>query len=271
MSETKALVPLEQKRVSFYDDEITAVFVQTGDRQTIYVPIRPICDFLGVAWTAQRQRILRDPVLSTELTPVIVTITGTGQRVESLCLPLDYLNGWLFGINATRVNPEIQDRLIRYQRECYKVLAEAFQEGRLTADPTLDELLQSDTEAVQAYKMLQALVKLARNQVLLEAQLESHASQLGSHAQRLDQIESTLTDTGRHVTPEQASQISQAVKAVALALGKQTKRNEFGAVYGELYRKFGITGYKLLPAYRFDEAIRFLTEWHQSLVGEAPF
>jgi len=73
------------------------------------------------------------------------------------------------------------------------------------------------------------------------------------------------------VTPDQASQLSQAVKAVALAQGKKTGRNEFGAVYGELYRKFGITGYKMLPARRFDEAMKFLTDWHEELGGMLPF
>ncbi len=131
------------------------------------------------------------------------------------------------------------------------MLAEAFQEGRLTADPVLDDLLLSDSDAVQAYKMLQALVKLARNQILLESQLQTHSVQIADHDERLENIESTLGDTGRLVTPDQASQISQAVKAVAIALGKKSGRNEFGGVYGELYRKFGITGYKQLPAAKF--------------------
>ena len=126
---------------------------------------------------------------------------------------------------------------VHQQRECYKVLAEASQEGRLTADPVLGGLLQNVTEAVQAYKMLQAMVKLARNRVLLEATLDSHTMQLTDHEKRLEEVESTLGDKGRNVTPDQASQISQAVKAVAISLGKQTKKNEFGAVYGELYRK----------------------------------
>ncbi|GAB4150613.1 MAG: hypothetical protein Fur0021_13420 [Candidatus Promineifilaceae bacterium] len=36
---------------------------------------------------------------------------------------------------------------MRYQRECYDVLAEAFAEGRLTADPTFENLLSSNTPA----------------------------------------------------------------------------------------------------------------------------
>jgi len=53
------------------------------------------------------------------------------------------------------------------------------------------------------------------------------------------------------VTEDQASQISQAVKAVALALGKASGCNEFGDAYGELYRKFGVASYKMLPARQF--------------------
>ena len=268
MSDEKALVPVEQRIVEFYEDQVPAIRLADGD---VFVVVRSICDNLGVAWSPQRRRILRDPVLADELTPVTVTVTGTGQQVDALCLPLKYIPGFLFGINADRVKPEVRDRLIRYQRECYDVLAEAFQEGRLTADPVLDDLLLSDSDAVQAYKMLQALVKLARNQVLLEAQLQTHSAQLVDHDQRLENLETTLGDTGRLVTPDQASQLSQAVKTVALALGKKSGRNEFGGVYGELYRKFGITGYKQLPAARFQQAMDWLTQWHENLAGPLPF
>jgi hypothetical protein len=48
-------------------------------------------------------------------------------------------------------------------------------------------------------------------------------------------------------------------------------RAEYGGVYGELYRKFSITSYKLLPAKKFEEAMNWLTEWHQSMVGDEPF
>ena len=54
-------------------------------------------------------------------------------------------------------------------------------------------------------------------------------------------------------------------------MSERSGRNEYGGVYGELYRKFGITSYKLMPAKRFQEAMDFLTNWHQSLVGDEPF
>ncbi len=122
----EALTPVEQRIVVFYEDELTAVVVDMNGRQVVYVPIRPICDFLGVAWSPQRRRINRDPILSEALTSVTVTVTESGQRGQMLCLPIDYLNGWLFGINANRVKVEIRENVLRYQRECYRVLADMF-------------------------------------------------------------------------------------------------------------------------------------------------
>jgi hypothetical protein len=119
--------------------------------------------------------------------------------------------------------------------------------------------------------MLAAMLKLARNQVLLEARLDAQHGQLTDHEQRLESIESQLGDSETAVTPDQASQISQAVKAVAIATGKQSGRNEFGAVYGEMYRKFGITSYKLLPKNQFQACMQWLTDWHQEVTGEVPF
>jgi hypothetical protein len=175
----------------------------------------------------------------------------------------------LAGIESGKALAEVQPKLKRYQVEAAKVLWDAFKDGRLTADPerqiSFEELLKSDTPAVRAYQMAQAIVELARHQVIMEAEIVDHG-------RRLEAIEAQLWDPGRHVTPDQASRISQAVKAVAIVYGKKTKKNEFGAVYGELYRRFGITDYKSLPAAKFQAAVDWLTEWYQDLTDdEVPF
>lgn len=170
------------------------------------------------------------------------------------------------------VNEDVRPKLEKFQEEAAAVLWAAFQEGRLTADPSFDELLARGGEAVEAYQMAQAIMKLARHQILLEARLDTHERDLADYGQRLEQLESQLGDPGRFITNDQASQISQAVKAVALALGRRSGRNEFGACYGELYRKFGITSYKMLPQKRFEEAMKFLSDWYQNLTDhQAPF
>lgn len=89
-------------------------------------------------------RLQRDTILSEALRGVLVTRTpgrGDGTQ-EMVTLPLKFIPGWLFGISVNRVREELRDRILRYQRECYDVLWEAFQEGRLTADPAFAELLE---------------------------------------------------------------------------------------------------------------------------------
>jgi len=265
VSDEKNLTIVEQKEVEFYGDVLVAV---RTDNDNVYVPVRPICDLLGVQWSAQSKRIKRDPVLSQESVSVSIMDTqgGQPQHRAMVCLPLDFLSGFLFGINASRVKIELRETVTRYQRECYRVMAEAFEEGRLTSDPAFDQLLEdADSATVQAYQIALAVVKLARNQILLQGRVVDNS-------RRIEQIEATLGDPGRHITPDQASQISQAIKAVAMKLSEGSGRNEYGGVYGELYRKFGITSYKLLPAQRFQEAMDWLSEWYQSITDdEVPF
>lgn len=278
MSDEKALAPIVQKTVTFYEDEITAVLVEAPTGREVYVPIGQFCDLLGINRRAQMQRINEDAVLSQQVASVMIDSEGGLQ--PTYCLPLDYFNGWLFSVNANRVKDSVRERLVLYQEKCYRVLATAFREGELAVDPELDDLLEnSDMASAQAYRVLRALTKLARNQVMLESrlaeqagQLSEHETQLTHHDTRLDEIEALLADPDRFLNTAQASRISQSVKAVALEMGKKTGRNEFGGVYGELYRKFEVSSYKEIPARRFREAMDFLSEWYRTLTNESlPF
>jgi len=274
--EGKALVPVDEKKVDVYGDEVPAVLVQTDEsgQAVVYVPVRPICDYLGVAWSAQRLRINRDPVLSETTERVIVTITDSRQTMgrEMLCLPLDYLNGWLFGISANRVKSDIRERLIRYQRDCYRILAEAFVPRALPAErsATAANLLQVREMGLAIARMAEEQLEFEQRLTTSEERVDQAVTVVGDLTQRVATLEERIAP-GEAVTNEQASQISQAVKAVAVVLTRRSGSNQFGAVYGELYRKFGITSYKLLPTNRFQEAMDYLTDWHQSLVGEEPF
>lgn len=108
--------------------------------------------------------------------------------------------------------------------------------------------------------MAVAIMEMARNQVIMEARLDQHEK-------RLELIEAQLGDESRAISQDQAVQISQAVKAIALVWSKETGRNEYGAVYGRFYQEFAITSYKLLPARHFKEAMVWLTRWYVELTG----
>jgi hypothetical protein len=222
-----------------------------------------MCDALGLKARGQSQRIDRHSILSRGKGVCILHTPGGEQSV--VVLRADLVPLWLAGVRTNMVSEEVRPKLERFQEEAAAVLWEAFQQGRLASDPTFSGLLEQDTPAVQAYKAIQAVLTLAQAQILTEARISDHE-------RRLEDIEAQLGDTGRYITEEQASMISQAVKAVATVYGKKSGRNEFGAVYGELYRKFGVAEYRHLPARRFREVMDWLTEWYASLTDDdVPF
>lgn len=275
-----AIVPAEQREVDFHGDLIVAVLVETDAGRGVYVPIRPLCEAMGVDWSAQRQRLNRDPVLSEMAMSVVVTTTHIGRRPRAratqkmLALPAEFLNGWLFGLNADRVQPEIRDAVIRYQRECYAVLARVFAPGTLAAFGPDDD---AAAELVKVREFGLAIARLADEQLKLGARVSTVEGRLDAAGRwardvtgRLDQIETQLPPAGL-VSDEQAGTISAAVLDLAgLLKGEQTDDgpNPYQTVYSALYRRFGVSSYKALPAARFGEVMAFLDAWRQRAGGQ---
>ncbi len=230
---TKELTIIEQQVVNFYDDELLAIQLSDGQ---IYVAISHMCDALGLDTQGQVRRMQRHTILSEGVTWVDILSTQVQKGTEHTqsrqlrAVRVDLVPLWLSGVRVSMVKEEIRPKLEHFQREAAKVLWQAFQEKRLTMEPDFDALLSQDTPEAQAVQMARAILQLANNQLLMRGQLEEQAGQLaghdqalGEHAQRLETLEATLGDTGRFVTPDQASQISQGVKTVAIESGQEKR------------------------------------------------
>lgn len=119
---------IETAMVPFHGHSLLTI----KDGDTIRVAMKPITEGIGLDWDSQQKRIERHPVLSTCKVVMTLQLPGDSQRRDITTLPLDYLNGWLFGIDTGRVKPELKDRLIEYQRECFVALAAYWQQGVAT-------------------------------------------------------------------------------------------------------------------------------------------
>lgn len=145
------------EKIGFCGRELVAV----KEKETVLVAIKPICDALELEWPRQMRAMQDDPVLSSTIAK-LATVGADGKSREMLCLPLEFLNGWLFKISARRYTGARRDAIIRYQRECYRVLAEHFMSQspygsdgkRPTSAPAPSPVaaLGWDAEAVEAVK-----------------------------------------------------------------------------------------------------------------------
>lgn len=111
---SEALIPRSERVVDFYGEPIAIALVA----DVPYVALRTFADYLGLDWSAQRQRTERDEVLASQVRPVVMA-GADGKQREMLGLPLEYLPGWLFGVSSNRVRPELREKVLRYRRHCF--------------------------------------------------------------------------------------------------------------------------------------------------------
>lgn len=275
-----ALVPVEERVIAFYEDEIIAVAVEQEGARQIYVPMRPIAEFLGLDWSAQRQRILRDEVLSISLRPVVVTTTEAGKR-EALCLPVEMLHGWLFGISVARVKEELRPKIKRYQLEAYRVLWEAFRPDRLMPERTSEMLIQAMRDnALQQARLWETVLQEQRRSRITEELVQEHDELIWQAFREVEALRQEQSRLGTRFSnlacllPVPSDPIGPAQKAamkelvddlVAAAQERGVRlgqgRNDYPAVWGAFKQRFDVAKYDELSMDRYDEALAWLKTW----------
>lgn len=133
------------------------VVIENGEKR---VPVKPICEALGIAFQSQNERLKSDPILSSVVT-LSVTTGADGKRYEMVTIPFKYVFGWLFRIDSRNVKEEARESVLKYQMECYDALYNHFTE--------LDDYMKYRQElAEQVWDKVEAAredFKLAKNRL----------------------------------------------------------------------------------------------------------
>ncbi len=118
--------------VEFYGDQIACI----QEQGNIFVAMKLIVERMGLDWSRQLKTIKSDPVLGPTVGE-LSTVGRDGKARNMTCLPLHYLNGWLFKIDAALYADDDPRReiIIRYQRECYQVLHDYWHKGAAVNPP----------------------------------------------------------------------------------------------------------------------------------------
>lgn len=106
--------------------KINGVEIVTVERDgEIFVPIKPICEAIGIDVDAQRNKLNSDQFFNST-TAIIAAVAADEKEREMYCIRLRDVYGWLATINPGKVAPEAREAVSRYRRECYDVLYEHF-------------------------------------------------------------------------------------------------------------------------------------------------
>ncbi len=103
-------------------NDVSIVLIDGAEK---HVPIKPICEALGIDHKNQRAKIQSDEILKS--VGVLKTSTGSdGKQYEMFCIPYMYVFGWLFTINPKNVKADAKERVLKYKIECYTSLFNHF-------------------------------------------------------------------------------------------------------------------------------------------------
>ena len=149
---------------SQFINKINGVDIVTVERDgEIFVPIKPICDAIGINADGQRIK-LRDDEFFNSTTEIISVVAADGKEREMYCIHLRDVYGWLATINPGKVATEAREAVSRYRRECYDVLYDHFTGSMRRTIETNNaeiELLKKINDAITEEKVAKSRRKKA--------------------------------------------------------------------------------------------------------------
>lgn len=254
----------------FYNEEFV-IYLSDGPMRNLvlYVPIRHICDAMGLAFGPQLRRIKRNPIMEEALVELDITKIAEsddenqwgGVRRPISALWLKRLPYWLGTLDPNRVKPEIRDKVILYQRELADVAWSAFRTEILPED-ILAEIDVHLPPEQQAYQQLMDEATAMRHN------LDDHGKKLEDLTERVSGLEARLVDKD-FINEQQQHQYIRMVNALGELLKKKKAGNQ-AIVHNELKKRFQVPAYQLLPEDKYPEVVAYMRQWWQRIAPEEP-
>jgi len=145
------------------NQRIEIVIDENGQK---FVPIKPICEALGVSIQSQIEKLESDDIVSSTVR-LCLTVGADGKDRKMKCIPLKYVLGWVFGISLKSVKEEVKAPLKLYKEKCYDVLFDYFTEHATYIEEKerkLNEYVDKEIEARNHFKNAEKLLREIRNE-----------------------------------------------------------------------------------------------------------
>lgn len=124
---------LSTQTISFYGSDLITLKIE----DVIYTAVKPLVEAIGLDWGGQQQKLAKS---GNKFNCRDISIVAKDGKIrEMLCMPLKKLNGWLFSINPEKVRPDLKEKVIRYQEECFEALYNYWHFGKAERKTTVDE------------------------------------------------------------------------------------------------------------------------------------
>src|SRR5215212_1534094 len=256
------LQPIYQD-IDFDGDSLPSAIVQDDG---VLVPVRKICEALGLDPKYQLQRLREHDVLVLGLREIRIPIEGRLRVVAAI--QHRYIPFWLATVTPHQVSDAMRPKLVRYQRELVDVLAAIYSpqlapDLPLAAEPTLSALSRQMADLLLEFRLARA------------AAVE-HQRDLTEHEQRIVDLENVVETMQREfavyvpITPAQQEFIARSIKQIAQRYKKQTGKELFGQLFAEFCKTHGTPRYDELPSNKYEAAVAWIQAKARQLLPDDP-
>ncbi len=129
--------------VPFHGEHLQATQDEGGG--TVWVIVKRVCDALGLLAHPQAEKLQSKGWATTRMNRVVAE---DGKTREMFCISLDSLPMWLATIEPSRVAEHVRPKLLVFQKECARALADHFFGRR--RDSKDEQAFRSSVEALMA-------------------------------------------------------------------------------------------------------------------------
>ena len=179
--------------IPFHGSELIA---RRGSDDDYYVALKPLCEGMGIDFSAQRKRLQRQPWATVAM---MTTVAADGKSRELFGINRKTLTMWLATIDTSRLTDDtVRANIVTYQRECAEALDSYFHEGAAVREMPGD----TDDDLI------------ARALVAAQRKIEDREHRLAEAQHQVNQLTSEV-DTQLNVIREQQPYAALGAKFVA--------------------------------------------------------
>jgi antirepressor protein/ORF6C domain-containing protein len=223
----------------------------------VAVPIRLVCQALGVSPQKQSEMLREHDALAPGLRIIRVPIGGRIQSV--LAILHTHIAYWLGTILPKEVHEDARPKLVQYQTELIAVLNALYGpqvDTSLVPGPLATDLHGQYGDVVRQLRALQeTLLALTAGQRAIRGTVDVIAT-------RLTTVEDVVEDLRQiqKISAAQAEYIQRAIKRIATRSQQRTKTdaNMYERLFAQFKIDMGIPRYDALPAKAYTQALAWL-------------
>jgi hypothetical protein len=268
------------QEVQFDGDTLIAVTIE-GDG--VAVPVRTICDALGLDLDVQSAQLRKHPVLSQGLRVINVPMSGRVRSV--MAIVHKWIPFWLATISPDLVNEVTRPKLVRYQIEVAYVLAALYGNELgptpLSNDPAIVAIQQQLQAALREARIAretyfagqQQIQQLQGKQEATDARLQAHEEQTTAQFQEQGDLIKDLTERLDELLTISAAQqqvIKDAILRIATRYQRRHHKDIFARLFSEFCNDLNTPRYSALPATKYDAALAWIRRKAQEYLPDDP-